>query len=286
VTASVRPARREDHAAVAEFTAQTFTWGDYVPHAFLDWLDDEDSAVFVATDVDDVAIAVARVVQLSPRESWAHAARVHPDHRRRGLGLALNRAGLAWSRERGMRVNRLMTERWNEAARKQVAKAGYREVAEWFHAGRALEEDVDDGGPTPQTLQPATPHDVESSFMAWSRSDLPNHAHSLLPVGWHMRSIRIDDIASEAAARRLWEAPAGWAVIQPTEEDPPTVWIPWMVTIADDAYAFVRAIVARMHSAGIRNVEALLPSAPWMMSAFEHARFDIHPNIVWEFPIS
>lgn len=286
MTAVVRPARREDHPAIAAFTADTFSWGDYVPDAFLSWLDDADSAVLVATDDHDTAIAVARIVQLSPYESWSHAARVHPEHRRRGLGLALNRAGLAWSRERGVRVNRLMTERWNEVAMGQVAKAGYRQVATWFHAGRELEDDIDDGGPVPQTVQPATAHDVESSYMAWSRSDLANHAHSLLPIGWHMRSIRIDDIAEEAGARRLWEAPAGWAVIQPRRDDPPGVWIPWMVTIADDAYAFVRAIVTRMHSASVRSVEALLPAAPWLMAAFEHAGFDIHPNVVWELPIS
>jgi hypothetical protein len=195
-------------------------------------------------------------------------------------------AGLAWAKRQGARVIRLMTETWNEVARGQVAKAGFREVARWFHAARTLEEDIDDGGPPPQTIHPATLHDVESAYMAWSNSDLSYAAHDLIAFGWRMRTIRIDDLAAQANRRTLWEAPAGWVVIEPGDESGDRAWIPWMVTIPDDAYAFVRAIVAKAHGNGVHQVEAMLPAAPWMVAAFDHAGFDIHPSIVWELPIT
>lgn len=286
MTVRVRPGRPEDQPAIAAFTTDTFEWGDYVADGYPQWLEDDASQVVVAVDSEDMPIGVARVLLMSPNEAWAHAARVHPDHRRAGVGLAMHEAGLAWAAERGAKVIRLMTETWNEVARRQVAKAGYREVSRWFHAQRILEEDIDDGGPPPQTIHPATPHDVESAYLAWSHSDLSYVAHDLIAFGYRMRTMRIDDLAAQANLRTLWEAPAGWVVIESSDVTRSDAWIPWMVTIPDDAYAFVRAIVAKVHGTGVRQVEAMLPAAPWMVAAFDHAGFEIHPNIVWELPIT
>ena len=37
--AVIRPARADDQPAIAAFTTDTFSWGDYVSDVFLDWLD-------------------------------------------------------------------------------------------------------------------------------------------------------------------------------------------------------------------------------------------------------
>ncbi len=281
----VRRALPGDHTAIVEFTRDTFSWGDYVPGSFLGWLDDDNSAEFVAVQEDDRPIGFTRIVQLSERETWAHGARVHPDHRRRGIGLALQRTGMDWSLQQGAIVNRLMTESWNENGGRLVAKAGYRPVASWFHASRQLGDDIGDGGPPPQTMHTASSAEVEPALMAFSHSDLANEAHGLIPIGWHMRSVRFEDLAREAQSRHLWSAPAGWVTIQPVAGQLGHVWIPWIVTIADDAYAFVRAIVAQLHTHGTTDVGALLPATPWLASAFEHAGFRVEPNIIWEIPV-
>ena len=75
---TVRLARLQDQTAIAEFTRDTFEWGDYVAEAFPDWLKTPDAAVFVATDESEPAIAVSRVVQLSRHEVWLHGPRVQP----------------------------------------------------------------------------------------------------------------------------------------------------------------------------------------------------------------
>src|SRR5690606_7990615 len=46
---SIRLAEARDAEVIAGFTQNTFSWGDYVADACLDWLADEDAAVPVAT---------------------------------------------------------------------------------------------------------------------------------------------------------------------------------------------------------------------------------------------
>ena len=287
--AAVRRARPEDHAAVAAFTANTFEWGDYVAEAFPGWLALEEAAVFVATDADDTAVAVARVVQLSPREIWMHAARVHPDHRRQGLGSAMNESGLAWGRERGAVVAGLMTDVSNVAAQGQVASMGYRSVATWFYANRTIDPGTADPAGDgldleehPQPLAAAPSVDIEPAYLTWASSELATAGHDLIPRGWSMRRMSVDDVATAARDRTLYEGPAGWSII---ERDDGRVWVPWLVTIPDDAYSFVRAITARVAADGCTDVSLLLPRVPWLESAAERAGFSVHPHIVWQIEI-
>ena len=140
----VRPAQASDIDAVRAFTTGTFEWGDYVPDRFEGWLGREDSTVLVATDEDDSPIGLARVLMVSDREAWIHAARVHPDHRRRGIGSTLNEALCDWAGSHGAMVARLMTEDWNEAAQGQVEQSGYRRVSTWSWPMRDLGRGAED----------------------------------------------------------------------------------------------------------------------------------------------
>ena len=286
----VRPARPADHAAVSLFTADTFAWGDYVAGSFLEWLGADDSEVLVAVDVNDVAIGVSRAVLLSPREVWLHAARVHPDHRRKGIGLALNDASVRWGRARGAVVTGLLTEDDNTAARSQVAKIGYREVAHWFYGFQTIDPGTRDPGATgvsaaeaPQPLTTAPAVDIEPAYLTWSRSELASAAHGMIPLGWALRRMSIDDLVTAVRDATMFEAPAGWVVMVPDGEN--AVRIPWLVTIADDAYSFVRAITARAAADDMNHVAMLLPRVPWLATAAERAGYEIHTNTVWHLEI-
>ena len=111
----LRPARPEDHDAIAEFTAKTFVWGDYVADAFERWLDDPDGRVMVATDENDVAVAMSRGALLSRYEAWFQGARVRPDWRRQGIAGRLADALSDWAHGRGAKVARLIIEGWDDA---------------------------------------------------------------------------------------------------------------------------------------------------------------------------
>ena len=287
---SVRPARPEDLAAISRFTADTFTWGDYVAGRFLDWLEEEDSEVFVAVDGNDSAVGVSRAVMLSPREVWLHAARVDPQHRRMGVGRSLNNASVRWGSARGAVVAGLLTEDDNKAARSQVAKIGYREVAHWFYASRAIDPREHDPGAagvtpaeSPQPLNTAPAVDIEPAYLTWSGSELASVAHGMFPLGWALRRMSVDDLVEAVGEGTLYEAPAGWVVMRPDGEG--GVRIPWLVTIADDAYSFVRAITARAAAETRTSVAMLLPNVPWLVAAAARAGFEIHPNTVWHLEI-
>ena len=134
MTFVIRPARAEDIPLIADWTRDTFSWGDYVAEQLPVWLEDTDSLVVACVFDDDVPVAVSRAQLLSSTEAWLSGARVHPDHRRSGMGMAMNDAGVEWARSRGARVARLAVEEENQPARSQVEKAGYRQTGRWVHA--------------------------------------------------------------------------------------------------------------------------------------------------------
>lgn len=288
---SVRPARAEDHSAIAAFTTNTFAWGDYVAGAFLTWLADESTELFVAVDDSDQAIAVARVVALSQQEVWLHAARVHPDHRRTGIGTALNAACVGWGRQRGAVVAGLMTEDTNAPAMAQVSKLGYRKVANWFYGWRTFDaaDTVDPGATTmdpeeaPQPLNVAPPVDIEPAYLTWSGSELATAAHGMYPIGWQTRRMGVDDLVQAVEDRSLYEAPSGWVVMIPDDEG--SVRVPWIVTIADDAYSFIRAISARVAADGHSHIGLFLPKVPWLEAAAELAGCTTEGYTSWQLEI-
>ena len=63
-----RAARVSDRDALALFATDTFDWGDYVLDSLERWLIDEQSAVRVAVDSDDRAVAVSQASMLSDTE--------------------------------------------------------------------------------------------------------------------------------------------------------------------------------------------------------------------------
>ena len=143
----MRPARQDDVPEIETWTRDTFTWGDYVGEGLPNWIDDPTSQVVVCVDEDDRPIAMSRSEMLSPTEGWLSAARVHPDHRRAGMGAAMNDFGVQWARERGAQIVRLVIEDDNHGAQAQVEKLGYRNTCVWIRG------EVEDsaGTPTPGT---------------------------------------------------------------------------------------------------------------------------------------
>ena len=130
----IRPARAEDVASIGRWTQDTFIWGDYVPEMMGGWLEEPDSLVIVCVYDDDIPVALSRAQLLSPTEAWLSAARVHPEHRRSGMGMAMNDHAVEWARSHGALVARLVIEDSNEAARGQVMRSNYRPASRWAYA--------------------------------------------------------------------------------------------------------------------------------------------------------
>lgn len=283
-TPNVRPARPGDLEAIAEFTRGTFPWGDYVADAFPEWLETGSSQVLVAVDADDRPIGLGRVVLLTPREAWLHAARVHPDHRRRRIGSVLNDALVAWARDHRAVVARLLIEEWNEPARRQVASLGYREVAHWLSATRSVGGEVNphtNGGrrvPGDERLGPGSRAEIDPAWIAWSSSEAATTGRRLYPVGWHFRTMAHHDVEQAAKTGALWHCPSGWVI---AESDADELCVSWVVTSDLDVDRLIRAVVDGAERVDVERIRLMAPRLDWLEEALARAGWDIQPSSVW-----
>lgn len=282
----IRPARADDLTAIAAFTQDTFEWGDYVADSFLFWLEDPQGLVMVAVNSQDEPIGLGRAVMLSEREGWLHGARVDPDHRRQGVGAALNRHGCEWAQQKGARVVRLLVEVWNEPARRQVEKLGYRAVAPWLWATR----DTRSSGVDPKTnggkrvqsderLNPGSSAEVEPAWIAWSTSALAATGRQLYPQGWTFRTMTTNDVTAAAKRRALWHCPSGWVIADQSDEDELTV--SWVVTSDLDASRLLRALIDRAEATTVSGLRVFAPQVGWLTEALEQAGFELRPATIF-----
>jgi GNAT superfamily N-acetyltransferase len=276
---TIRPATVEDVDFIASWTVDTFDWGDYVADGLPVWLAEPaaQSAVFVA-DHEGHAVALGRVRLLSATEAWSNAMRVHPDYRRAGLGSKVGDAMWGWAVSAGARVVRLAVEDWNEAARGQVTKAGFRPVGSWLWARRG----VGDSSPVPEgnggvrvkgaeALRLAHSAEAEPALLSWSRSELSRAAHGLFPRAWTWQRLRIEHLTAAAGANALWEGRTGWAIAL-REDD--RFSVDWIETTPEDARAMVRALVERAADSGADVMRAMIPDVDWLVRAFRRSGFE------------
>jgi ribosomal protein S18 acetylase RimI-like enzyme len=282
---TIRPAQADDHAAIAAFTTDTFTWGDYVSDVFDDWLKDSQSHVAVAV-ADDTPVAIARAVMMSENEGWMHGARVHPEHRRKGIATQLNDYLCEWASSQGALIVRLMIESWNEAAQRQVEAGGYRQVCEWMNAVRLLGSEPDpvaNGGRRvrgDEQLTAGTPAEIEPAWVAWSSSELSRVGRNLYPREWLMRRMTRQDLEEAVAHRQLLHGPSGWIVAE-DEDDGESMFVPLVVSTEDDAYRLVKAMVDRADRNEYPRIRCLVPAVGWMTDALTRAGFGIKGEQVW-----
>ncbi len=285
---TIRPARPDDKEHIAAFTQNTFEWGDYVYRSFDAWLED-DSAVMVAVTDDDIPIGIGRAIQMSERELWLHAARVHPEHRRRGVGARLNEALCDWGRGQGAVIARLAIEDWNEAARGQVIKNGYRSTSKWIYANREVDASspnpVGNGGtrvPGPERLTPAASAEAEPAWLAWSSGPLGRASRGLFSNTWWWRALTEDDLLSAAKERELWWSPSGWIVAR---ESKGIFVVRWMEATEDDIPRLIRAIVDKAVDLSVQEIQLTVPSTESTRMALGRYGFSTMALTMFEMPL-
>lgn len=267
MTFQVREARHDDVPQIVPWTTDTFSWGDYVPDRLPTWIDDPDSVVFVCADETDAPVALARSVMLSSTEGWLEAARVHPNHKRSGMGSAMNQAGVAWARERGARVVRLAIEAENAPARRQVEALGYRKTSSWVFADFAVDSSYRCADQ--HRLQPAPASDVDAAWMFWSTSDLAHMSRGLLAHGWKWRRATPQDLAVASKTGALHTSPAGWVIVD--ETDPGYLREIWVATTSEDAPRLLDGLLDLAADRSAEELTIKMPNLPWVSEALLRA---------------
>ncbi|MFO7298964.1 MAG: GNAT family N-acetyltransferase [Actinomycetes bacterium] len=272
----VRPATIEDVPRIAPWTRDTFDWGDYVADRIPVWLEEPESHTLVCAEGDEV-IGLVNVVMLSPTEAWLEGARVHPEHRRRGIGSLMNQTGLDWAKEQGARVARLATEEGNAPARRQVESMGYRMVSTWAYAElNPLQRKPIAGA---SRLQPAPSADIDAAWMSWLSGDLSRAGREMTAIGWRWRTATPDDLREAVREQRFWQSPAGWVILGHTERT--VAASGWLATTPYAAPDLLEDMAATGRETGLETIALRVPWTPWMVEALTRAGAEPEPVCIY-----
>jgi GNAT superfamily N-acetyltransferase len=284
----IRPATAADAAGIAAWTQDTFRWGDYIPDQIAALIEEPQTAVFVAVDEDSI-VGTVNCRMVGPDEAWAGGMRVHPDHRRRGIGTGLSEKAWDWARNEGATVVRLAVEEDNGPARAQVEAMGFRIVSQWLYGARAIGAD----SPVPegnggQRVAPAerigTAHSAEAepAYLSWSTGELGRAGRGLLASRWTWRRLAAEHIAEAAKRGDLYEGRPGWAIAEVADG---TLEVEWFETAPDDARAMVLALVDLASEAGVAEIHVMVPAVEWLSAELERFGFELDPVGVYALPL-
>ena len=284
----IRTATPDDVEAIVEFTTDTFDWGDYVPDLIEQWIADNEGVVMVAV-VEDAPVAMARAVFLTEDEVWSHAARVHPDHRGKGIAGDLADALMEWGRTHGGHVVRLLIEDVNVASIRHITKKGFRRTVSVVRAARTVgaaspNPEGNGGRRQPSTLQakPGKAQDLVLVRSAWSTSAVGRSMRQLVGSGWRFHRLRDIDIAEAATAGHLWEIGNSWAISGSIE---PRFEVRLLDTDPDESYEAIRALIDTANNRGAEEIALWLADIDWLVQAARRAGCHVEGYGVWERPL-
>lgn len=282
----IRRATVDDVGAIVGFTTDTFPWGDYVPSMIEGWIVDTEGIVVVATDADDAPIGMARAVFLTPQEVWSHAARVDLRYRGRGIAGDLADALMAWARERGGLIVRLLIEDDNLPSSRHVSKKGFRRTVSVVRGRRAVgaaspNPDGNGGRRHPSALvpRPGKVQDVPLVRSSWSTSETGRVLRGLVGTGWRFHRLRDEDIEAAARSGNLWEVGNSWAITATVE---PVFDVRLIDTTPDEAYDAIRGLIDTANNRGAEEVTLWLADTDWLVQAARRSGCEVSGFGVWE----
>jgi GNAT superfamily N-acetyltransferase len=286
---NIRRARPDDIDAIVAFTTDTFDWGDYVPDLIDDWIVGDEGVVMVAVDDSDTPIGMARAVFLTDHEVWSHAARVHPDHRGRGIAGDLADVLMDWAGKRDGRIVRLLIEDDNLASIRHISKKGFRRAVSVVRAvrpiGAASPNPEGNGGrrkPSPLQTRPGKVQDLPLVRSSWSTSEVGRAMRQLIGTGWRFHRLHDADIERAAEEGNLWEVANSWIITGAVE---PSFQIQLIDTTQDEAYDVIKALIDTANNRGAEELSMWIADVDWLIQAARRTGCAVEGFGVWEKPI-
>ncbi|MCC7354190.1 MAG: GNAT family N-acetyltransferase, partial [Anaerolineae bacterium] len=269
----IRPATADDKPAVVEFTQHTWPDGDYIPEVYDIWLVDPRGPLLVAEEGGKV-VAIGKVTFLGPRQAWLEGMRVHPEHRRHGIGRRFLAYQTTLAREKGAQVVRLATAYNNYPVHKIVAEQGMSHIASFT----PIIADAETGPVRARVLAPA---ELDEAWAVVVTGDVHRRGARLYDLGWVWK-----ELDQEEVARSIQEGNAlGW---QPQRDSGPLAglallpydwydkdalragWVGGdLAEMAEFAHDLRRVAAAR----GFQKVYTMLVDLPDLRAAFTAAGY-------------
>lgn len=144
----------EDKEEILSFTLNTWSWGDYIPEIFDEWLDPKNGD-FIKALLDGKIVGISHIGYLSSWEAWLEGLRVHPDYRHIGVGTFILDATLEILKEKRIKVARNAITSTNIASQNLVKKRNFELAGEFLLFSRKGEKIYIDG------LKKAEAKDIE-----------------------------------------------------------------------------------------------------------------------------
>lgn len=210
----IRPGAAEDLAQVQEFTRDTFTWGDYLPKAWNDWVRSKRGELLVA-ERDTRVLGTIHVRYLEHREAWLEGVRVHHEFRKHGIASILIQAAHARAHAKKCRVIRLETSAQNFAAQRAFEKFDYRVLESYaVFKGTARAGEM-------QNVRLAKLRDLAACWELWQHSWLKRASKTVVPAvyGWRWWELTRQRLAHDIRNARVWVAPHGFMTLREMDND-------------------------------------------------------------------
>ena len=267
---TIRPARPGDRPAMERICAHTWEWGDYIPEAWDNWLDDEQGQLIVG-ELEGRVVALSMIAFEAPGQIWLEGMRVDPEFRRRGVAGQFLDYSIALARERGARVVRLGTSSRNAPVHTMTARAGM--VCVGAYVLRIA--DPLPGGPRPAFLSVEHADQVRAFLRD---SPVMTHTHGLYSAHWAWQELspaRIDQFL-EAGQFAAQLAPDGrLAAMAGLHPDPEhkEIWASFAggeVAAVTDLATAVRGYAARLRA---EKVQVMVPDLGWLRDALAEAGY-------------
>lgn len=237
---TIRSARSEDKDAILAFCKNTFSWGDYIPERWDDWLHGTRGQLLVA-ELGGQQVGLMHVQLLEDGAAWIEGVRVHPDFRRRGIATALNAAGRAYAISESCKALRLATGADNIASQNLFGSRGYSRISEH---GEWLAKPT---GKESASVQVATEQDLPHIVDLWSRVA---HTRIVENAEWHWELVSDATLGKLTALGKIRVLPNGFAILRETDDSSLIL----QALIGDEDSMCTLALAARVES-GYRGME-------------------------------
>ncbi len=283
----IRSARPEDRDPIVAFSRETWSWGDYIPNVWDEWLQDPAGRILVAT-LDGQPVGMVYVRMLTANDAWLQGLRVAPQFRRQGIAGELNQAVFVEAMQRGAQYIRLVVESdntdsihlWERAFMRVVGGFSLCSASPAPPAKRAVED----------AAQMATASDLDEIIDYLNASNIFPLTGGLYYANFTAYPITAELLQEKIAAQqvyllRRWDRLDGLAIAEVRQERQGKQLSLGYIdgTAIEPISLLAYDLRRRLPASGAESVRAYIPDTILVRDAFTGVEYDWNGNLFFTY---